>query len=483
MRTIRHLIIICVLAAAAAACTKPAALTLLSNQVAFEAAAGQQEISFLTNRDWTFRSDADWVSVTPASGGPSDSYQRVTVSVSANEAEAERTASLTLAAGELSRVIGVRQAGKPVVVPPKFTIRDFRNRPVSTTEWYELTGEIVSLPEEHYGNFFMADETGYIYVYGLCEKQVEKNDQSFSKLGLKPGDKVTIKTLRSEYNKAAQAGGNIPAYFVSRQAGTYRLGRKVASTSAKWMELPATKADDGQDLLIHSTLDGKRSYAAYFDYDHFVSSWVAYPLHSGNIGSGKRMEESAFPMDPLLDRSQQAYLPKGYKESSLGKKYDRGHQIPSADRLDWRLNIETFFSTNMTPQDSELNAKAWEKLEEKVRGWACNADTDTLYVVTGCYVGDSTETAEDSDGKKITVPRGYYKALLRLSKKDNSYSSVAFWFDNKSNSASSIQKTMSMSVDELEKKVSVDFFVNLPADTQKSVEAQNPADVAWWWNN
>jgi hypothetical protein len=29
----------------------------------------------------------------------------------------------------------------------------------------------------------------------------------------------------------------------------------------------------------------------------------------------------------------------------------------------------------------------------------------------------------------------------------------------------------------------VDFFVNLPADVQKNVEAQDPAEVAWWWNN
>ena len=60
---------------------------------------------------------------------------------------------------------------------------------------------------------------------------------------------------------------------------------------------------------------------------------------------------------------------------------------------------------------------------------------------------------------------------------------MAFWFDNEPNKAGSIQKTMAMSVDQLEEKVGVDFFVNLPADTQKSVEAQNPADVAWWWNN
>ena len=251
MRTIRHLIIICALAALAVACTKPAALSVLSNQVAFEAAAGQQEISFLTNREWTVRSDAGWVTVTPASGGPSDSYQRVTVSVQANEAEAERTANLKLSAGELSKVIDVRQAGKPVVVPPKFTIRDFRSKAVSKTDWYELTGEIAAIENEEYGNFFIFDETGFVYVYGLCEASVASNDQTFKELGLKVGDKVTMMTLRSEHEGMVEAGGSTPAYFLSKEAGSYRLGRKFASTKAAWMELPATKADDGQDLLVH----------------------------------------------------------------------------------------------------------------------------------------------------------------------------------------------------------------------------------------
>ena len=40
-----------------------------------------------------------------------------------------------------------------------------------------------------------------------------------------------------------------------------------------------------------------------------------------------------------------------------------------------------------------------------------------------------------------------------------------------------------MSIDDLEKKVGVDFFVNLPADVQKTVEAQDPKSENWWWNN
>ena len=102
--------------------------------------------------------------------------------------------------------------------------------------------------------------------------------------------------------------------------------------------------------------------------------------------------------------------------------------------------------------------------------------------MTGCSVEGSDKYVLDSDAKHVTVPVGYYKALLRLDK-DKSFSGLGIWMDHVPNGASSISKDMVMSIDELEKKVGVDFFVNLPADTQNAVEAQNPADVPWWWNN
>ena len=185
-------------------------------------------------------------------------------------------------------------------------------------------------------------------------------------------------------------------------------------------------------------------------------------------------------MDPLLTQEQQPYLAYGYKYAYGEDPLDRGHQIPSADRGAWRVNMETFFSTNITPQNSDFNAGTWAALETRVRGWASRSDT--LYVVTGCYGADkAVHSATDTESKKVGVPTGYYKAILRLA--SGKYFAVAFWFDNKANTATTIKNTMAMSVDELEKKVGVDFFVNLPEETQKTVEAQDPAKEDWWWNN
>jgi DNA/RNA endonuclease G, NUC1 len=467
------------LAAVAVGCGKTSIpdLTMLTSFISVGSTGDSQQVAFKTNQSWSVRPDVSWVSVDPPSGGASDSYQSVKVTVEPNPDPVERTATLTVTAGGKTAAVQVKQAGAPAA--KQLTISEFRNTKADKTTWYKLTGEIAAIANEDRGDFYLVDETGFVYVYGLCEKQVETNDQSFPKLALKPGDTVTMMTLRSEYNETIEAGGTIPAYFVSKTDGEYRLGQKVSSTAAGWLELPATSAADGQDLLIHRFPDGSRSYAAYYDYEHLVSSWVAYPLYKDNIGSGSRTADSAFPMDPLLPRDKQAVLASGFKDGGAGK-FDRGHQIASADRLDWRVNIETFFSTNMTPQLNGLNAEGWATLEIKVRDWA--RKSDTLYVVTGCSVAGSNKYALDNDGKKVTVPTGYYKALLRLDREKN-YTALGIWMDHAANSATSITKDMVMSIDELEKKVGVDFFVNLPSDVQKAVEAQNPSDEAWWWNN
>ncbi|MBO4917073.1 MAG: DNA/RNA non-specific endonuclease [Bacteroidales bacterium] len=478
MRHSHPILICCMLGVIMAACGKqePDSLNLLSNAVNLPSEGGSEDVSIMTNQTWSASTDQDWLRVAPASGGASASYQPITLSAVENTSESARQATVTVKAGTVSKTINVTQAGTP-----RFTIADFKAKKADKVTWYKLSGEVASIANETYGNFYIFDETGYVYVYGLGEKKVESNDQSFSKLNLKVGDIVTMMTLRSEHNGVIEAGGTIPAYFVSKEDGSYKLGRKVSSTKAGWLELPSTSSADGQDLLIHSFPDGSRNYAAYWDYTNLVASWVAYPLCTGNIGtSGGRTD--SFSLDPLLPRDKQPYIPSAFKSGNTTGSFDRGHQIPSADRLNWRVNLETFFGTNMTPQDNGFNGNTWGNLENKVRVWAKSSATDTLYVVTGCTGADvETKYVLDYDDKHIAIPAGYYKALLLLGK-DKSYKAVGFYFDNVASNITSF-KNYAISIDDLEKKVGVDFFVNLPDDVEKTVEAATPFDESWWWNN
>ena len=259
-----------------------------------------------------------------------------------------------------------------------------------------------------------------------------------------------------------------------------------------WLELPSVPA--GTDFFAHSMTIGSvktRNYSFIWDYDNLVAPWVAYPLCKWNMASNVK-RTNAWALDPLLPESKQPVLYRGFSKGNNGW-YARGHQIPSADRLtSYESNAMTFYGTNMTPQIQEgFNGDIWATLEGMVRSWANKSDT--LYVVTGCVIdykdGETVKYALDNNGKKVTVPTAYYKAVLRYMKSStfgySGYSACAVWLDHKVYSTKTIDSSYSMSVDDLEEKLGIDFFVNLPAkvgeDVAARIEAEDPKDVTWWW--
>lgn len=255
------------------------------------------------------------------------------------------------------------------------------------------------------------------------------------------------------------------------------------SAKFRWMELPVTDPDDGYEFFVHNMKIGSiptRNYSFYWDYDHKVSLWVAYPLNPWNIGTYRKRTD-AWGYDPLLPEDKQAYI-----GSTYGGGWSRGHQIPSADRLGtYDNNAMTFYSTNMTPQDYDFNGGIWAKLEGSVRN-LCKK-SDTLYVVTGCVLGSNPSIIRDRNGKTIAVPIAYYKALLFYSRKSSlakysHYSGCGVYMEHSSKLAGS-PKDYTMTIKELEQKTGIDFFANLPSivgkDIAEKIETQAPDWLPW----
>ena len=182
-----------------------------------------------------------------------------------------------------------------------------------------------------------------------------------------------------------------------------------------WNELPKYVPNDDYVYLTHSaTLNGeqRRNYTFCFDKTKHASLWVAYPQHRCYTSGSANRNNSDFGYDPEVETSWQAFL---VGRSYVGR-YDRGHQIPAADRkCSQEMMDQTFYATNMTPQQSNFNQKRWGYLEGKVRNWVCS---DTLYVVTGAYFGGpysssiATSTG-DGAGNSMPTPSHYFKVVLR----------------------------------------------------------------------
>ena len=248
----------------------------------------------------------------------------------------------------------------------------------------------------------------------------------------------------------------------------------------KWMELPATNTS-GLDCFYHDfPLNGKtyRNYSFGWDDGNKVAIWVAYPLckfYTDSYNGLNNRHEEYFVRDPLLGSASP--LPAGGYAGS----YDRGHQIPSADRQCSELaNGQTYYGTNMTAQSNPLNGGPWADLEGYVRNFAKSSSSDTTYVVTGCYVKDSSEWQTDSDGMKIKVPTAYYKAVLVL--KNNTWTGGAYWTPHVGYSCSYLG--WAISIDELEEKIGIDLYVYLPekigVSDAAAIEAAKPGGAKWW---
>lgn len=248
----------------------------------------------------------------------------------------------------------------------------------------------------------------------------------------------------------------------------------VSDAVSPWMELPKVQEKDGYVFITHQgTVQGKsvRNYAFWYDTANLYAQWVAYPLYKTIIGSGSRTDN--WDYNPKIPKRYQPELYRSYTGA-----YDRGHQLPSADRLySAALNNSTFYFTNLAAQVNDLNGGVWMYLESAVRTWA--KACDTLYVVTGALAqtadNQTITYTTDNLGKKVAIPHVFFKALLRYEKAqegtNGGYRAIGFCFENRGYSYENPKASDAMSIDKLEELTGFDFFHNLPDDLETTLES------------
>ena len=101
-------------------------------------------------------------------------------------------------------VVKATTEAKPVVVPPTPTytsVADFLAAAEDETI-YTLKGTITSVTNTTYGNFYLNDGTGEVFIFGLCSP--EGAQQYWAASGAKVGDDIVVKTVRTSYSNSPQ---------------------------------------------------------------------------------------------------------------------------------------------------------------------------------------------------------------------------------------------------------------------------------------
>jgi hypothetical protein len=104
-----------------------------------------------------------------------------------------RTTVLHVKCADKTQTINVIQ-GLAVVSPA--TCAEVNAGPESKT--YRVTGTVKSIVNTTYGNWYIEDETGEVYIYGTLD--AKGNEKNFSSWGMEVGDIVTIEGPKSVYN-------------------------------------------------------------------------------------------------------------------------------------------------------------------------------------------------------------------------------------------------------------------------------------------
>ena len=235
--------------------------------------------------------------------------------------------------------------------------------------------------------------------------------------------------------------------------------KKAKAYNIPHLEIPRTS---GNDKIITHT-----GYSLLYNEKHEQASWVAYELTKEE--TNKRFNRSnKFITDPLVTTGS------ANNADYAGSGYDRGHMAPAAD-MSWSSTTmaESFYYSNMSPQNGNFNRGIWKSLEELVRTWAI--EDGAVYVITGPVLTNGLPTI-GSD--QVSVPKYYYKVILDYT--EPGIKGIGFLLPN----AGTKQplRSFAVSIDSVESVTGIDFFPLLP-DEQESYIEKTLSVNAWTWKS
>ncbi|MDC6351236.1 DNA/RNA non-specific endonuclease [Zeaxanthinibacter sp. PT1] len=211
----------------------------------------------------------------------------------------------------------------------------------------------------------------------------------------------------------------------------------------------------GGELVVHS------HYMLSYNETHEQAEWVAYSLHKDHLTYQDR-DRPYFEEDPFV-RTKSADW-RNYK----GSGYDRGHLCPAGDRrFSEQAYNETFYTSNISPQDREFNAGLWNRLEQQVRRWS--KEKGSLYIITGGVLERGLPGIGDED---VSVPRYFYK--LVITGQEHKPKVLAFLMPNRESDRP--LRHFLVPIDSIEEMTGINFLGQLPESLQDQLEAVVNAD-------
>lgn len=233
-------------------------------------------------------------------------------------------------------------------------------------------------------------------------------------------------------------------------------GGQAHTDTMPQMELPAY---EDSAIILRRT-----GYTACYDPEHRIPRWVAWYLTAGHTTGNHSRKNQNFTEDEDVPE------PRATHYDYMRAGYDRGHMCPSGDcKWSESAQAESFLLTNICPQNPNLNRGDWNEMENQCRTWA--EKYGEIYIVCGPVLLKGRHKTIGTN--KITVPEAFFKVVLRTSP-----DTCAIGFIYRNTDGDRPKDSYMNTVDQVERITGLDFFPNLPDETENRVEAK--ADIDEW---
>lgn len=213
--------------------------------------------------------------------------------------------------------------------------------------------------------------------------------------------------------------------------------------------------DTKTNKVVESQVIEHTGYRVSYNQTWCIPNWVAYELTRTEV-AGQFPRRGSFCPDPKV--IGYTAVTSDYTKSG----WDRGHMAPAAD-MKWseEVMLESFYLSNICPQNSGLNGGLWLSLEERARYWA-NKDS-SIYIVCGPIMSDVYETI---GANGVAIPKGFFKVVCKKIK--GAYVGIGFIFPNENCRGDIFD--FACTIDRVEDITGHDFFYILPDNVENAIE-------------
>ena len=218
------------------------------------------------------------------------------------------------------------------------------------------------------------------------------------------------------------------------------------------------------------------NYTICYRESYEQAEWSAYCISDYQLVKNADRSND-FRADPIISTGSADLA--DYRKSG----FDRGHLTPAADMsFDSKAMSDTFFMSNMSPQNPQFNRGIWKDLEAQVRIWV--KVFGRAYVVSGPILNKSADEYNSIGNNNVAIPEYFYKVILvplyedmtDRSSSDDAKAVAAIGFVIPNQNCKDSFWDYAETIDNIERMTNLDFYSLLPDSWENKIEAQYNLD-------